>query len=192
MTTPPAREPYTMQQPDGSAKPMNPLAVVSLITSILPLHLIGVVTGHIALSQIKRTGARGRGLALAGVILGYLGMVVFLIIAVLSAIAVPIFLGQQVAARDSAVQSDIINAKIAVVSRLISDPTNFPTLADLTEFVASPDTQLTLTGDAMGFCIEGYSLSNDGVSRAATHYATSDVSQTVPGTCAAGVLVPSP
>jgi len=191
MTMPPAREPYPTGQ-TGQPRPLNALAVVSLITSILPLYLVGVITGHVALSQIKRTSARGHGLALAGLILGYIGLVLVPIIGILSAIAIPIFLNPQAGARDSAVQSDIINAKIAVVSRLISDPTNFPTLSDLTEFVASPDTQLTLTGDAMGFCIEGYSLSNDGVSRAATHYATSDVSHTIPGTCAASVLVPSP
>ena len=56
-------------------------------------------------------------------ILGYIGIVVVLIIGGLSAIAIPIFLGQQGAARDSAVQSDLINAKIAVVSSVVIDPT---------------------------------------------------------------------
>ena len=46
-------------------------------------------------------------------ILGYLGLVALPVIGVLSAIAIPVFLGQQSAARDSAVQSDITNAKIA-------------------------------------------------------------------------------
>lgn len=38
-----------------------------------------VITGHIALSQIKRTGETGRGMALAGLIIGYVGVGVFLL-----------------------------------------------------------------------------------------------------------------
>ena len=129
-------------------------------------------------------------------ILGYLGIVAFLIIGVLSAIAIPVFLGQQSAARDAAVQSDITNAKIAVVSRLVTDPTSFPTLSEMPEFVAYPDTQLTLSGDAMGFCIEGYSLTNNGGSTtsttAATRFASSDKSGTVAGTCSAAFAVVLP
>lgn len=53
----------------------NTLAIISLVTSILwGTALVGVITGHIALSQIKRTGESGRGLALAGVIIGYVGI----------------------------------------------------------------------------------------------------------------------
>ncbi len=195
MTMPPAPEPYSMQETKASTTSTNPLAIVSLITSILPLYLVGVITGHIALSQIRRTGAKGHGLALAGVILGYIGIVVsgiILAVALLFAAVLPAgFIGAQANAHDSAVQSDITNAKVAVISRIIADPLTFPTLSDLSEFVPYPDTQLTLSGDASGFCIEGYSLSNDAAGTA-THFATSDISGTAPGTCADGVLVPAP
>ena len=188
MTMPPATQPYSTAAPEDAKT--NTLAVVSLITSILPLYLVGIITGHIALSQIKRTGAKGRGLALAGVILGYVGFVMVFVVGVVSAVAIPVFLNQQYGARDSAVQSDIVNLKIAVVSELVANPEGaFPTIADLSGvFAAYPDTQLTLAGDAMGFCIEGYSLSNGA---SATHYATSDISSTVEGTCDGGVLVPA-
>jgi hypothetical protein len=54
----------------------NTLAIISLVTSILwGTALVGIITGHIAMSQIKRTGESGRGLALAGVIIGYAGIV---------------------------------------------------------------------------------------------------------------------
>ena len=36
--------------------------------------MAGVITGHMALGQIKQTGEQGRGLALAGTILGYVGL----------------------------------------------------------------------------------------------------------------------
>jgi type IV pilus assembly protein PilA len=191
MTMPPAYEPYSNQPGASSTGRLNPLAVVSLVTSILPLYLVGVITGHIALSQTKRTGDRGHGVALAGVILGYIGIAVSLIVGVLMAIAIPVFLGQQAGARDSAVQSDMTNLKIAIVSQIVVDPGGtFPTIEDVSDvFVASSDSQLTLTGDEFGFCIEGYSLS---AGANATHFATSDVSSTIEGTCNGGVIVPAP
>ena len=67
--------------PSATAK-TNALAIVSLVTSIIGFGLVGVITGHIGLSQIKRTQEQGRGLALAGVIIGYVSIasaLVFLI-----------------------------------------------------------------------------------------------------------------
>jgi hypothetical protein len=48
----------------------NTLAIVALVLS-LTVSLGGIICGHIALSQIKRTGEGGHGLALAGTIIGY-------------------------------------------------------------------------------------------------------------------------
>lgn len=68
--TTPAAQSYT-----PAAAKTNTLAIISLVTSILwGTALVGVITGHIALSQIKRTGESGRGLALAGVVIGYVGI----------------------------------------------------------------------------------------------------------------------
>jgi hypothetical protein len=44
-------------------------------TAVLALGVVvGVITGHIALRQIARTGERGRGMALAGVIIGWISI----------------------------------------------------------------------------------------------------------------------
>ena len=60
----------------------NPLAIVALIAAFV-VPLAGIICGHIALAQIKRTGERGHGLALAGTILGYvfvlLGVLIFVV-----------------------------------------------------------------------------------------------------------------
>ena len=61
----------------------NVLSIVSLVTSILGISLVGVITGHIGLSQIKKTGESGRGLALAGVIIGYIGLAIGLIFVII-------------------------------------------------------------------------------------------------------------
>lgn len=53
----------------------NSLAIVALVLGfVLPLAAIPV--GHISRAQIRRSGEQGDGLALTGLVLGYLGLVV--------------------------------------------------------------------------------------------------------------------
>jgi Domain of unknown function (DUF4190)/Domain of unknown function (DUF1707) len=65
--------------------PVNGLAVASLISGILWMawfgSLLAIVFGHIALDQIKESDGQqgGRGIAIAGLALGYLGAVTFLL-----------------------------------------------------------------------------------------------------------------
>ncbi len=56
--------------PPAFGPPTNSLAIVAIILGFL-VPLGGIICGHIALSQIKRTGEAGRGLALTGLIVGY-------------------------------------------------------------------------------------------------------------------------
>ena len=63
-------------------------AVCSAILDVLPfaLWLAGIVTGHTALGQIKRSGAPGRGRAVWGLALNYFGLffiVIFTVIVVI-------------------------------------------------------------------------------------------------------------
>jgi len=61
----------------------NGLAIAALVSGLLFITMIGavlaVIFGHISLSQIKRSRGwqRGNGMAVAGLILGYAGLVVF-------------------------------------------------------------------------------------------------------------------
>ena len=69
-------------QPYGQPAPSekyNVLAIVSLVTSILGMSLVGIITGHLGLSQIGKTGEKGRGLAIAGLVIGYLGILLAII-----------------------------------------------------------------------------------------------------------------
>lgn len=61
--------PYTTQAVAPESK-TNVLAIIALIAAFV-FPLAGIIVGHIALSQIKRTGEGGHGLALWGTILGY-------------------------------------------------------------------------------------------------------------------------
>jgi type IV pilus assembly protein PilA len=122
-------------------------------------------------------------------------LVVVLIIGILSAIAIPIFLGQQAAARDSAAQADVTNAKVALLAMITVAPDTFPVAGPIETdtidgFTPSGDVTLSLTGDIAGFCIEG---SNPDNGAGAKNFASSDSSGTVAdNTCAAdGTLQPA-
>lgn len=65
--------------PIQPASSTNVLAIVSLISSFV-VSIAAVITGHIALSQIRRTGENGRGLAIAGLVIGYAGIAFGLIV----------------------------------------------------------------------------------------------------------------
>jgi hypothetical protein len=76
---------YPPQQPESYAvaRPTNTLAIVSLVAGIasyvfLPIvgAIAAIVLGHMARGQIKRTGEGGSGFALAGLILGYVHLVI--------------------------------------------------------------------------------------------------------------------
>jgi hypothetical protein len=62
------------------------MAITALVVSLAGLvTLCGFISpvaipfGHIALSQIKRTGQEGRGMAIAGLVIGYLALAGWLI-----------------------------------------------------------------------------------------------------------------
>jgi Na+(H+)/acetate symporter ActP len=58
----------------------NVLSIVSLATGIIGLAIIPVILGHVSLSQIKKTGERGRIMAIIGLILGYITLAAYAIL----------------------------------------------------------------------------------------------------------------
>ena len=76
--------------PAVPVEPTNGLAVGSLVCSlvglIMPLMLVpGLVMGHIARDQIRAREQRGDGFAVAGLVFGYLGIAVWVLIIALVA-----------------------------------------------------------------------------------------------------------
>jgi hypothetical protein len=70
-----------------ASRPYNTWAIVSAsfaASTILGTWCLGgivaVITGHVARSQIKRTGEAGEGLALAGLIAGYISIGLFFLL----------------------------------------------------------------------------------------------------------------
>ena len=66
-----------------ASSPTNGLAIASLLVGVFWFWWIGsalaVVFGHIALGQIARSGQSGRGIAIAGLGVGYLGLATLLV-----------------------------------------------------------------------------------------------------------------
>ena len=75
MADKPSKE--TTKEAKSARKPLdytklNTLSVVSIALAVGWVGSVAaVITGHVALAQIKRSGQRGRRLAIAGLILGY-------------------------------------------------------------------------------------------------------------------------
>jgi hypothetical protein len=68
-------QPYSAQQPQqyyGPPRPTSGLAITALVLGILGGAIFAVLFGHLALNDIKTTGKDGKGMAIAGLVLGYI------------------------------------------------------------------------------------------------------------------------
>jgi hypothetical protein len=63
----------------GAARGTNVMAILSLIFAFV-FSPLGIVFGHIAKGQIRRTGEAGSGLATAGLVLGYIFTILFILL----------------------------------------------------------------------------------------------------------------
>jgi len=95
-----------LQSPPPQPGTTNTFAIVSLICGFLslffPAAVVAVVFGHLSRSQIRRQGnvQKGAGMALAGLIMGYLG-ICFIPFLIIAAIAIPNLLRARIAANEA-------------------------------------------------------------------------------------------
>lgn len=76
----PDGQPVTADRAVGYANPRtNSLAIVALVLGLV-FPLAAIPVGHVSLGQIGRTGEQGRGLAIAGLVLGYLTLAIWVIV----------------------------------------------------------------------------------------------------------------
>jgi type IV pilus assembly protein PilA len=107
---PPQGQPYRAQyqaRTDGGAIASLVLGIASFVLCLSFLAGIpAIIIGHISLSKIKKSMGRlkGEGLALAGLILGYISLPFILIIA---AIAIPNLLRAKISANESVAASTV-------------------------------------------------------------------------------------
>jgi hypothetical protein len=118
---PPQFTPYTPYGPVTRSTSTNGLAIASMVLGILWLYWIGsilaLVFGYVAKGQIDRSGGRqtGRGMAIAGIVLGWIGVAMIALFIVLA-----------VAFRDNVDDFDKINTDpsdgICNEERFLEDP----------------------------------------------------------------------
>ena len=79
------KKPEAVQKTKFDFRSLNTLSVVSLASALTGIaSLMAIITGHISLAQIKRSGENGRVLAIVGVVLGYLNILSWIIFASLA------------------------------------------------------------------------------------------------------------
>jgi hypothetical protein len=113
------------------------LAILLSVLCIGPLFAIpAVICGHMAYGRIRRSDGAlsGEGLALGGLITGYLGIALIPIIGILAAIAIPNFVKARTTAQMNACLSNlrqIDGAKQIWASEHTKEATDTPTAQDL-------------------------------------------------------------
>ena len=118
---------YYQQQPQP-VQGTNALAISSLVCGIIgwiiPIlfALLAIIFGHVARSQIKRNGQGGAGLALAGLILGYIQFVI-MSLGLLAAIVLPAYLVQ---ARDKLAKRIAADKDNAIIINIPAEEMNIP------------------------------------------------------------------
>lgn len=86
MTTP---APAPVPAQSAPVEKWNVLSIVAFVLSLVGFNIVAIVLGFIGLNQVKKTGERGRGLALAAIIIGFVSIVIIIIwvIAVVAVVA---------------------------------------------------------------------------------------------------------
>ena len=109
--------------PETSGKAVGSL--VCGIINIFPLSVVAIILGHISLSEIKKSAGRlqGRGLAIAGLVLGYLGVAFIPFILIVAAIAIPNLLRAKIAANEAAAMGSVRTLVTAETSYSAMNPT---------------------------------------------------------------------
>ena len=102
--------------PNTSGKSIASL-IFGLFSLLFPAAILAIIFGHLSLSEIGKSAGRikGRGMAIAGLVLGYLGISAIPIL-IIAAIAIPNLLRARIAANESSAVASVRtlnNAEVA-------------------------------------------------------------------------------
>lgn len=141
------------------------LAIGSLVLSVLWLvglgSVAGVVLGHVSRSKAAREGRQKSGVALAGLIVGYVG-VAFMVIGILAAVAIPVFLNQREKGYVAQEKSDLRQLATIEETYYTDNGTYATDISQLSGFgPADGDRVQIVSASADGYCL---AARNDAVS----------------------------
>lgn len=103
-------------------------AIASLIFGLFifffPFSIVAVILGHISLSEIRKGAGKltGNGMAMAGLVMGYLGVAGVPIVLILAAIAIPNFMRARIAANESSALISVRTIQTAEITYSSSHP----------------------------------------------------------------------
>ncbi len=118
---PPGANFETLSGPYAGPTETSGKAIGSLICGLLffffPSSIVAVILGHLSLSDIRKAGGRltGRGLATAGLVLGYMGLSVIPIL-IVAAIAIPNLLRARTAANQASAIGSLRTIETAAIA----------------------------------------------------------------------------
>lgn len=105
--------PYSTAPVPGAPPQTSGKAIGSLVCGLLlfffPASVVAIILGHLSLSEINKSGGRleGRGLAIAGLVLGYAGVAFIPLILIIAAIAIPNLLHARIAANEASAVASV-------------------------------------------------------------------------------------
>lgn len=152
---PPMAPGYPAMQQPGAQAPMNTLAIVAFVSSFF-VGLVGIICGHISLKQIKRDGTRGRGLALAGTIIGYVSTAIWILSIILMIVASIAAAGLAKAGFDSAIDSEFGDLSSEITEMPGTDSSTGSESASNADFCAAIDAASTISGDDPAAAAEAF------------------------------------
>jgi type IV pilus assembly protein PilA len=119
----PAMAPAAGVPAETSGKALASL-ICGLFLFAFPMSILAIIFGHLSLSEIRKSAGRikGEGLAIAGLVLGYLGLVAIPFILIMAAIAIPNLLRARTAANEASALSSVRTLVIAQTGYSSSHP----------------------------------------------------------------------
>lgn len=117
--------------PFTGSSPTSGKAIASLVCGIflffLPASIAAIILGHISLSEIRNSAGRigGKGLAVTGLVLGYLGLLIIPVI-IVAAIAIPNLLHARVAANEASAVAALRSVNTAAITYAARFENGFP------------------------------------------------------------------
>ena len=154
--------PVVEARTDGKATASLVLGLLSLVCGLLA-GIPAVILGHISLSNIRKSAGRlkGEGMALAGLIMGYISIVAIPFILIIAAIAIPNLLRARISANEASAVGSIRTINTAEVTYASMYPqagfsTDLEKLGGPTPCNASPATaclidQVLASGERVGY-----------------------------------------
>jgi type IV pilus assembly protein PilA len=114
--TPSLSLPTNIQETSNKATLSLVFGVLAFLFSV-PAAVVAIVLGHLARNDIKKSGGRlkGAGMALAGLIMGYIGASIFPLM-IIAAIAIPNLLRARIAANEASAVGAVKTIDAAVLT----------------------------------------------------------------------------